>query len=134
VSALGVLRRGRAAAERLMVDTCKVTRVTGEPGLIDPETGLREPPPTVTVYEGKCKVQTYEPNESRPEAGEHLWTLQRYGLHVPVGAGPVMIGDRIEITVAAADPQLVGRVFEVAGRMNKSMATAQRLLVDEVTG
>ena len=134
MSAATALARGRAAAERLLVDQCEITRVVGPPGPIDPETGLREPPPTETVYSGRCKVQTYEPHESKPESGGHVFTVQRYYVHIPVGAGPIQVDDRVTITSATADPGLAGRTYRIAGLMHKSMATAQRLLVDEVTG
>jgi len=117
-----------------MVDECVVTRVVGPPGPIDPETGLREPPPTETVYSGRCKVQTYEAHESKPEAGDRIWTVQRYYVHIPIGAGPIRVADQVQITASAADPNLTGRHYDVAGLLHKSMATAQRLLVDEVTG
>ena len=117
-----------------MLDQCEITRVVGEPGPIDPETGLREPPPIETVYSGRCKVQTYEAHESKPESGGHVFTVQRYYVHIPVGAGPVRVADRVQIVASAAGPQRAGRHYDVAGLLHKRMAAAQRLLVDEVTG
>jgi hypothetical protein len=131
--AVAALRRGRSRAEALMVDQCTITRVTGEPGPLDPETGERPPAPTITVYNGRCKVQTFEPNPSRPESGDHVYTVQRYSVHLPVSAPVTQVGDLVEITAAAADPELVGRRYEVVGLMHKSLATARRMLVDEVT-
>lgn len=134
-----VLRRGRLAAETLMVDTCAITRPTGPPGPVDPVTGLRTPAPTTTVYgpsidpdQGRCKVQTYEPYETDRESGDHVWTQQRYNLHVPIGAPVVEVGDTVEIVTSRFNPSLVGRVYRVAGEHAKSMATARRLLIDEV--
>ena len=132
--ALALTLRGRRRAEALMVDQCVITRQSGPPGPIDPDTGLREPPPTETVYSGRCKVQTYEPHESKPESGGHVFTVQRYYVHIPVGAGPLKVDDRVEVTVSQIAPHLVGRRYRVAGLHHKSMSTAQRLLVDEVTG
>lgn len=132
--ALAALGRGRRQAEALMADSCVIRRVTGEPGPLDPTTGEREPAETTEVYSGRCKVQTYEPHESKPQAGEHVWTVQRYFVHVPVGEGPIMVDDRVEVTASEVAPQLPGRTYRVAGLHHKSMATAQRLLVDEVTG
>lgn len=117
-----------------MVDECEITRVDGEPGEIDPETGERSPAPTVTVYTGRCKIQTYEPHESKPEAGEHRWTVQRYYAHLPVSAAAAQVGDQLTVTAATVDPQLDGRTYVVAGVHAKSLATARRLLLDEVTG
>lgn len=128
------LGMGRAAAVDLMLDTVTITRPTGAPGEIDPETGEREPAPTTTVYSGPGKVQTYEPYESTRESGEHTYTEQRYQLHVPIGAGEVRVGDTAAVISAVNDPGLLNRTYRVAGLLHKSMATAQRLLVDEITG
>jgi hypothetical protein len=133
MSVLDLLAQGRAEAEAIMLDACTITRPSGAEGEIDPETGLREPAPTITVYTGKCKVQTYEPDESARESGDHVWVQQRYHLHLPVGVGPVKVDDTATIIAAAADPQLAGRSYRVAGLHHKSLATAQRLLVDEIT-
>lgn len=132
--ALAALRRGRRAAEALMLDQCTVTRTSGPAGPLNPETGTRTPAPTTTVYAGRCKVQTHEPHESRPQSGGHVFTVQRYAVHLPISTSAVQIGDRIEVTAAVVDPQLAGRHYEVTGTMHKSLATAQRLLVEEVTG
>jgi hypothetical protein len=133
MSVLDLLAEGRAAAEAIMLDACTITRLTGPEGEMDPETGLREPAPTITVYSGKCKVQTYEPHESAKASGGHVFTEQRYHLHLPIGAGPIAVNDTATITEAAADAGLVARSYRIAGLHHKSLATAQRLLVDEIT-
>lgn len=142
MSVLDVLAEGRAAAVAIMLDACTITRVTGEEGPLDPETGLRTPAPTTVVYplpgavaplDGRCKVQTYEPHESARESGDHVFTEQRYHLHLPIGAGPIQVGDTATITAAAADARLVGKSYRIAGLHTKSLATAQRVLVDEIT-
>ena len=106
-----------------MVDECRIDRVTGS--TVDPLTGVdsptyADPPP----YVGKCKVQTFAPYEQTPEVGSSTETVQRYTLHIPVGAGPVRVGD-----VATVG----GRSFRVAATNEKTFQTAQRLFVDEVT-
>jgi len=120
-----------------MLDRCVIRRAIGQAGPLDPDTGTRTPPPTVVIYPvpsgvGRCKVQTYEAFESKPQSGLHVFTVQRYTLHLPVDAPPVAIDDRVEITAAAADPNLAGRVYRVSGLHHKSLATARRLLIDEV--
>ncbi len=50
-----LMAHGRAAAERLMADECRVTKAGGV--TIDPDTGQSVPQVT-EVYAGKCKVQT----------------------------------------------------------------------------
>jgi hypothetical protein len=131
-SPIGPLLRGRASAEALMTSTCTITRVTGPPGELD-ENGERTPAPTATVYTGKCKVQTYEPHESAVESGDHVYTEQRYHLHLPIGAGPFAVDDEATITASPVDPQVVGASYRIAGLHNKTYATAQRLLVDQIT-
>jgi hypothetical protein len=141
VTALTAIEKGRAAAEAIMLDSCVITRVTGEPGPVDPATGLRTPAPRATIYplpgavaplDGRCKVQTFEPYESNRDSGGHVYTEQRYALHLPIGAGPIHVEDEVTIVSAATDPQLLGREYRIAGRHNKSLATAQRLPMEEV--
>lgn len=122
---LTALLSGRAAAERAMTDTCTLER----PGdLIDDVTGEAELTP---VYEGRCKVQTYEGYEQTPEAGGSTITVQRYRADLPASviARP---GDLVTITASAADPHLVGKQYRVTAPFNKSHATSSRCFVDEV--
>jgi len=143
MTVLTALAAGRAAAESIMLDTCLITRVTGPPGPVDPVTGERTPAPTETIYpppdamspfDGRCKIQTFEPYESNRNSGGHVFTEQRYSLHLPIGAGPVAIDDQVEIITAVSDPQLAGRVYRIAGLHHKSLATAQRIPMQEVVG
>lgn len=117
-----------------MTDTVTVTRVTGPPGPVDPDTGEREPAPTTTVYTGPGKVQTHEPHESARKSGEHIYIEQRYHLHLPISATEADVGDSVTVTSSATDAQLVGREYRVAGEHAKTWATARRLLLDEITG
>jgi hypothetical protein len=131
VTAQSAILQGRAAAEAIMQDMCTITRVTGEPGQIDPDTGEREPAPTTTVYAGKCRVQTYEPQESTPDSGAHTYTVQRYAIHVPVGTS-AQVDDDITVTASVMDPDLVGRKYVVTALLHKTFATANRLAVEEI--
>lgn len=126
-----VTRRGRRAAEALMADSCRITRTTGPLGPLDPETGEKAPAPTATVYEGKCRVQTYEAQESRPESGDHVYAVQRYSVHIPAGT-TVRVGDVVTVLSATLDPDLTNRRYTVTGLLHKTFATANRLLVDEI--
>ena len=113
-----VTRRGEAAAESLMVDSCVITRMVT---VTDPEDFSTSTKPSV-VYEGRCKVQTYEPDAiDRVSAGRPVVT-QEYRLHVPVGAGPFEIGDVAEVE---GYPQ----PFRIDGLLKKTFQTAQRLKV-----
>ena len=120
----------QAHAESLMTSTATFTR-RGE-RVWDEDTGQYVDAP-VTVYEGRCKVQTFQAYESEPEAGGATRVIQRYYLHVPVSAGIFLPGDRAEVT-ASANPILVGNVYVVAGPHEKDWQTAQRLLADLDSG
>lgn len=131
MSAIQVTKRGRAAAEKLMVDACLI-RQPSTFGDLDPDTGLRTETPGAVAYTGKCKVQTYEAHESTPESGAHQYTVQRLSLHVPATV-EVDVDYIATITASALDPNLVGKRYRVAGFLHKSFATANRLQVEEVT-
>ena len=115
------LTRAQDRAERLMTDSCTITRITGV--TTDPTTGAVSET-TSTVYSGKCRVQSWQPFEQTPDVGSATPTVQRYQVHIPVGVA-VRIGDQVTM----AD----GRLFRIAATHTKTYQTAQRLPVDELT-
>lgn len=127
MSLRSVTARGRRAAESLMIDTCTVSPVTG----VDESTGA--PTLGAAVYTGRCKVQASQAQEANPEAGGATYTVQRYAVHVPVGAFVPVVGQVVTLTAVPLDPLLVGRAFRVVALLHKSLATAYRLAVEEVT-
>jgi len=118
-------------AESLMLDRC-VIRAQPTVGDLDPGTGTRPSTPGAVLYTGRCKVQTYEAHESTPQSGQHVYSVQRYYVHIPVGV-PSPVDSQVTITECQLDETVVGRTYRVAGGLHKSMATANRLIVDEVT-
>ncbi len=84
------------------------------------------------MYEGRGKVQTWEGFQSNPDSGGQIATVQRYTVHVPVGAWDVRIGDVIDVITATLDPLLAGRRYRVVSLLHKSLPTAYRLGVEEV--
>lgn len=131
MSAASALARGRVAAEALMVDTCTVTYVIGTH--TDDFTG-QVTEQRATRYTGRCKVQQPRASGTRVDAGAVTVTLVRLELHLPIaGTEVVARGDQVVITAAASDPALVGRTFRVAAEAHKSLATARRLSIEEVT-
>jgi hypothetical protein len=119
----------RADAESLMLDACTVHRSGAV--VTDPATGKVTRPKTL-VYDGKCRLQQTIAQGRQSVAGEHEFTEQDARWDTPVGSGPFAVGDLVTMTVARLDDQLVGRTYRVAGRFNKSGATAQRIRVEEV--
>lgn len=105
-----------------MQDFCTITRPQAPQ--VDALGREHTPKPRV-VYEGKCKIQTYEPYEQVLETVQHSAVQQRYSVHIPYGAGPFEVGDIIAL--AGSD-----RKFRVGGLHEKTYQTAIRLLVDEV--
>lgn len=115
---LSASRRRRALA--LMTDTCTITRTT-----ITRQNG-RDVAVEQVVYEGRCKVQTYEAYESNPLSGGHTYTVQRYRLDIPLGAGPIEPGDVAKVNTYR-------RSFRIAGGLDKTHQSAQRLPVEIIT-
>lgn len=113
-----------------MVDTCTITRPTGF-STPDPLTGAVTVTGT-TLYAGKCQISTYEAHEQVVSMPGQAMTRQRYVAKVPVGIGPFQIGDVVTITASTFDALLVGRQYSVVAFLHKSIATAQRLQVEEV--
>jgi hypothetical protein len=136
VSIDSVLAAGRAAAERLMTDSCRITRTSREAaGEFDPDTGRHEQPDPDDVYEGRCRVQVTDSlNAQTPDFGGRVVTVQKAVVQLPIGAADVQVGDVVEIKAAGSDPALVGRRYTVAASHAKTHATARRVQVEEVTG
>lgn len=129
---------GRADAESLMLDDCKITRASGTTTL-DPDTGLPTADDPITIYGGtgthdedKCKIQSSGVQAVTPDSGQHVYTIERPEIHLPVSATGVKVGDLVEITGSALDAANVGRKFTITGQFRKTLATAQRLPVEEI--
>lgn len=125
------LLESRADAESLMLDTCTIGTL-GAP-VTDPVTDVVTTPLESSLYTGKAKVQGLDPQEGNPEAGGATLTVQRYRVDIPVGSYAPKIGHVVEITAARLDPNLVGRRYRVVALLHKTMATAYRLGVEEVS-
>lgn len=123
--------RAQAAAERIMVDACDVTRGTGE-GYWDDATGQWVEGTPATVWSGPCRVRSAA-GQRDVEAGEQEIGVTRWEVHVPVeGTGGITRGDTVTVT-ASGDPGLMGAVFTVSGPAGGSMVSARRLPVERVS-
>lgn len=128
--ATAALLRGRRKAEGLMMDKCIIRRVIGE--TTDRETG-KVVPLYADMYEGKCKMQSYEGYEQEKNTAGAALTVQRMSCHLPVGAYRINVGDIVEITQSRLDPLLVSRKFRITQEAPfKSFATAYRVFVDYI--
>lgn len=132
-SATPALIRGRAQAEALMVDACTIVHVTGT--TTDDLTGAVTPA-TGPVYTGRCKVQTAGSGAMgrRYDVAEAAVVMLRLELHLPMATSSgVHRGDIVTVTASVNDPTLIGRTWRVHDEMHKSLSTARRLLLEEVT-
>lgn len=109
---------GQEMAEAQMIDTCVITRKVTVTDPLDHTTTTVDMP----IYEGKCKVQTYEPDAIATTSGGRPVSLQEDRLHLPVAAGPFEIGD---MAVVEGYPQ----PYRIDGLIRKTFMTAQRLKV-----
>jgi hypothetical protein len=132
MSAPSVTRAGQAAAERLMVDTCTVTRVTAG-GAFNETTGQYAADTTSTVYSGKCRVQMRDGLARDITAGERAQMVGRFVVNLPITATGIQVDDTVTITATGtdSDADLTSRTFRVAGLFHKTYATARRLVVEE---
>jgi hypothetical protein len=121
--------RGRAAAERLMVDACTIRRRTGETtdddGNVTPTFGL--------VYSGKCRMQQPTATAQEEDSGEASLLMVRFELQVPMSVTGVQADDVVKVTASVYDPDLVDREFVVRGLAHKTHAVMRRLQVEERT-
>ncbi len=129
MGAVDATLRGRVAAEALMLDACTVHR-PGAP-VTDPETGDVTNTP-VTVYSGKCKVQSKDSATSSPEAGEATFTVVSRQVHIPANAADVQDGDVVTLTASKLNAFTVGKQYRVEGFTPDSFDTAFRLPVKEI--
>lgn len=124
-----VALRGRAAAERLMTDTCTVTRTTSEPAL-NQATGTITDPTTLTVYAGKCRLKPATRLDQPVQVGETMVAKWRWTVSVPFGT-PVELNDVITVN-ASQDPVMVGKQIRVRSTDRGTHITAHRLHGEEI--
>lgn len=130
MSATSLILRGRARAESLMLDTVTVRRRTGSS--TDGDTGVVTPTWTV-VYTGPAKIQQRSTQGSNRDVGEAERLASSLELHLPIAATGPQSDDVATADASTLDSQLVGKVFTIRGPAHKSLATARRLTVEELT-
>lgn len=125
------LRQGRRAAERRMVDTCRIDRKTGTTR--DDESGTIIPTFT-KVYEGKCRMQQAVSGQANEQdQGQDRLLLLRTELQLPIPVINLKVGDTV-VMLSSLDPDLVARVFTIRDLAHKTEATARRVQCTERTG
>lgn len=129
MSATSALRRARVAAEKLMLDTGKALRPTGDYEYVDGEEVLAPSELFTTV----CKVQTRNLVAREAEVGGRTSTTVRTELHLPADSDPLTAGDLWEITaVHPMSLSVVGQRLRVLAPVAGTLKTARRYEVEEV--
>lgn len=124
--------RGRKAAERLMIDACTIDRVTGETegagGVLTPVYNR--------IYDGKCRIQVRTRERmggSWTSIGEAQVIIARIEVQLPLSAPEPKESDVVTMTASVLDPLMIGKQFQVRDVMMKTMLTARRVTVVEVS-
>lgn len=125
------LMQGRAAAERLMVDACVISRGAGQKET-DPVTGKVTVAETV-VYTGNCQVTSKNTSTAAPEAGGHEFVEVSRQVKIPANSAEVRDGDVVKMTSSLLNIFTVGKEYRVDGFTPDSFDTAARLPVKELT-
>lgn len=127
--------------ESLMVERIVIDRPTGTE--VDDEG--REQTTYRPIYDGPGLLTSFRPYEQNADVGSSTTTAQRVDWHLPaveripvlqeVGRvtlwdGPIQAGDRARRMTAGKPVKTV----RIAGEHDVTFQTAQRLVVDEVTG
>lgn len=112
------LEPGRKALERLMDDSCVITRDPSGTAddTFDQTTGAYTPPAgdVTTVYTGKCLLTAQSNVGREANRGGGSYAVVGYKLQIPV-AGPLLhVGDWVKLTSSRRDPAQVGKKFQVA--------------------
>lgn len=127
----------RTVAESAMVDTCQVFRDpegTGDDTL-DEDTGILTPAPTDDdpIYDGPCMLTTAVRESTDGEGGALVYRRLK-SARLPVSAPQLLYGDVLVVTVAANDPQLVGRRARVLDSEVNTFAVTRKLLLEDLAG
>lgn len=123
------LEPGRKALEKLMDDTCRVTRDPSgtSDDAFNQDTGVYTPPPNdvSTVYEGKCLLSVQGNVGRDANRGGGTFQVVGYKLQIPVSAPALRVGDWVELLSSRRDPTSVGKRFQV-GRPQYATLTMTR--------
>ena len=134
MSAITSIIRGRQAAINLMIDACTIKRLTSQ--VTDAQTG-QVTPTFATLYTGICRIQRVRgqrlgsAHEALVAGAQHY--VQPLAVHVPITVTGIQVQDIVTVTASVMDADLVGRQFWVQVLPPKSLTTAHRYGLQEVT-
>ena len=122
--------RGRQAVAGIFLDKCVIERRVGR---VLNETTLEYVDKWAPVYAGACRVKVEGTQPAESEPGGRTFVITDAVVQLPIGPERFVDNDRVTVTVAVFDPDLVGVALSVTSREVKSQATMRRLHVSEVS-
>lgn len=132
------LSPAKAAVERLMDDTCTITR--NPDGLADAELDqdtmeLVDPAGLTTVYGPNKKCSVSAPGgigigDATREQGGEQFVLRVYQVTIPLESAEVLKGDKVRIVSSRRDRLLVGQEFTVRDIVYGSMSVSRKLICE----
>lgn len=124
--------RAAAAAERLMVDACTITRDPdfADDSTLNTTTGVLTGAGTVEIYDGSCKIAPRDRQASATNEGGAPQTWSRYRVSIPLSADEVAIGDVVTVTASVWEHLLPGQTLTVTGVPLRTNAFQRVLDVD----
>lgn len=122
--------RGQVIAERLMIDSCTITRTLTR--VLNESTGVYADTVT-TLYTGKCRVKFPRTHDQSVDAGARPASEREYIISIPAASLIAQVDDIVTITASGLDAAQVGVVMRVLGTTHGSQITARRMRCQEVT-
>lgn len=130
MSVESTLASGRRAAERLMQSVCEITRLQ-EVTLDTASLTLSDTDPSDDlIYQGPCRIRDMSSRvQVRDREGQTI-AAQQSVLWLPITAGEVLTGDRVEILDGGPNPRLTGNRYRIEGLSAETHATSNRYLIE----
>lgn len=123
-----VAAAGRAAAEAMMSDACRIERV----GAVQTSTDGTDTRPVTVLYEGKCRIKPAATAAVMPSPTAPAETWQ-YKISIPYADGAaIRSNDRVTVT-SSTDPTITGRALQVRNLDRGTHITARRFWCTEVS-
>lgn len=111
MSAVQALRRGRRAAQRIMIDRGRILRPSADT-VIDPVTLTESPGEPTVLHEGPCRVRQATRAEQEVVFGDEVVTRQHWLVNFPHTVTVGAVGDLIEVC-SVGDPVVTARTFRI---------------------
>lgn len=129
------LATAKAAVEKLMDDTCVITRNPSglDNAVLDQGTGQLTDDDPVQLYSGRCLLSApggLGVGEGLRERGGAEYLARTYKVSLPLGTIEFQRGDRVVITSSRRDPLVVGKEMVIKGVISSTFAVSRKLVCE----